>query len=69
MNQMACERKIVFINNMNKLRKQIFVPEFKQLSLGIFATAIGVGLTFFVNNMVDNNHESRTTRNGYHGSM
>lgn len=48
--------KVIIMNNMNKLRKQIFIPEFKQMSLGILATAIGVGLTFFVNNMVEKNH-------------
>ena len=50
------------MNNMNKLRKQIFIPEFKQMSLGILATAIGVGLTFFVNNMVEKNHQRAAQR-------
>lgn len=54
--------KVIIMNNMNKLRKQIFIPEFKQMSLGILATAIGVGLTFFVDNMVEKNHQRAAQR-------
>ena len=39
-----------------KKKRNVF-PELKQLSISILGTAIGVGLTFFVDNMVENNHQ------------
>lgn len=39
-----------------KLKTRTFIPEFKQLSIAIIGTAIGVGLTFFADKMVENNH-------------
>lgn len=45
-----------------KLKNRIFIPEFKQLSIAIIGTAIGVGLTFFADKMVENNHRKAAQR-------
>ena len=42
--------------NKQKKKRNVF-PELKQLSLSILGTAIGVGLTFFVDNMMDKSHQ------------
>ncbi len=47
---------------MDNKKNQIDYPEFKQLSLSIIGTAIGVGLTFFVNNAVENRHQKSAQR-------
>ena len=43
-------------------KKQIFPPELKQLSISILGTAIGVGLTFFVNDKVEEAHQRAAQR-------
>ena len=45
-----------------KLKNRTFIPEFKQLSIAIIGTAIGVGLTFFADKMVENNHRKAAQR-------
>ena len=48
---------------MNEMKKkQIFPPELKQLSISILGTAIGVGLTFFVNDKVEDTHQRAAQR-------
>ena len=42
---------------MENKKKQTIYPELKTLSLSIIGTAIGVGLTFFVNDRVENRHQ------------
>ena len=47
---------------MEKNKSPFLSPELKQLTLSIIGTAIGVGLTFFVNNQVDINHQRSAQR-------
>ena len=47
---------------MENKKKQPQFPELKQLSLSILGTAIGVGLTFFVNNRVDYSRQRSAQR-------
>ena len=47
---------------MDNKKKLTIYPELKTLSLSIIGTAIGVGLTFFVNRSVDNSHQRSAQR-------
>ncbi len=47
---------------MENKKKQTIYPELKTLSLSIIGTAIGVGLTFFVNDRVENRHQRSAQR-------
>ena len=47
---------------MEKNSKQTQTPWLRQLLLSILGTAIGVGLTFFVNNMVQKNNQRAAQR-------
>ena len=47
---------------MEKKKENISYPSLNNLLLSILGTAIGVGLTFFVNNMVENNHQKAAQR-------
>ena len=49
-------------NNMENKKKQTKYPGLKQLLLSILGTAIGVGLTFFVDNQVENSHQKAAQR-------
>ena len=42
---------------MDNVNKQVNSPWMSKLILGILGTSIGVGLTFFVNNRVENSHQ------------